>query len=95
MLTAFDQEYCATGLYPNYDPIYPDTVWPGGYNATDCGVYNAPLVISISYASNEAWYPEQYLQRQCLEFLKLGLQGTTVIAASGDYGTADQSRSEC
>jgi tripeptidyl-peptidase I len=90
MLAAFDQHYCVMGLNPEFDPIYPDTEYAGGYNASDCGVDKPTLVISISYAWNEAWYSERYLQRQCLEFLKLGLRGVTVIAASGDRGPADQ-----
>lgn len=92
MLAAFDQYYCKVGLDPAIDPVYPDTgsAASGGYNASDCGSYQPPLVISISDAFNEAWYPRQYLERECLEYLKLGLQGVTVIAATGDWGPADQ-----
>jgi tripeptidyl-peptidase I len=49
-----------------------------------------PSVISISYAFTEADYQPGYLEEQCLGFLKLGLQGVTVIASSGDWGVADQ-----
>jgi tripeptidyl-peptidase I len=95
MLAAYDAGYCETALDPNYDPIYPDidnAGEPGAYNASDCGRFKPPLVISISYAWNEAWFSDEYAHRQCLQFLKLGLQGSTVIAASGDFGTADQRR---
>jgi len=51
-------------------------------------------VISISYVWNEAEFPAGYLRQQCLEYLKLGLRGVTVVAASGDWGVADQ-RSRC
>ncbi|KAH8592563.1 peptidase S8/S53 domain-containing protein [Bisporella sp. PMI_857] len=93
LLAAFDESYCGA-LDPEYDPIYPDTVpapalgYPGGYNSSDCGNFTPTKVLSISYAWSEADYSPAYLQRQCLEYLKLGLQGVTVIFASGDYGTA-------
>ncbi|KAL0931331.1 alkaline serine protease [Colletotrichum truncatum] len=87
MLAAFDQEYCATGLDANFDPLTPTPENPHG---TDCGTADPPLVISVSYAWNEVAFSEQYVRRQCLEFLKLGLRGVTVIAATGDRGTADQ-----
>jgi len=87
MLAGFSREYCETGLDPSVDPIYPDTVNPGGYNASDYGTHQPPLVISISYGSAEASYSERYARRQCLEYLKLGLRGVSVIVSSGDYGT--------
>ena len=89
MLAAFDEEYCKTALDPEFDPVYPDPR-PGGYNSTDCGTYQPPRVIAIAYAWNEAWYSDTYARRQCLEFLKLGLQGVTVLTGSGDRGPADQ-----
>ncbi|KAK1497894.1 aorsin precursor [Colletotrichum abscissum] len=46
------------------------------------------IVVSISYAWNEVSFPKAYLRRQCLEFLKLGLQGVSVISASADCGPA-------
>jgi tripeptidyl-peptidase-1 len=88
MLSGFDRHYCKTALDPDMDPIYPDSKNPGGYNASDCGNRKPPLVISISWAQPEAELPERYLRRQCVEFLKLGLQGVTVLAASGDTGPA-------
>lgn len=80
MLFAFDQSYCGA-TDPGLDH---------GYNASACGIYKPPTVISISYVWNEAEFSDHYLQRQCLEFLKLGLQGVTILAATGDWGTADQ-----
>lgn len=69
------------------DPQYPDQK-PGGYNHTDCGNVTPPKVLSISYTDPEDSFPTAYLERQCIEFLKLGLMGVTVIVSSGDYGTA-------
>ncbi|KAK4447105.1 alkaline serine protease [Podospora aff. communis PSN243] len=86
MLAAFSKDHCTTGIDPTFDSLLP--------NGTDCGTLTPPLVISISAAWNEASFSAPYLHRQCLEFLKLGLLGTTVIAATGDHGTADQLR-EC
>ncbi|KAI1206002.1 peptidase S8/S53 domain-containing protein [Annulohypoxylon truncatum] len=86
MLAAFDAYYCGA-LDPSIDPIFPDDQ-PGGYNkSTDCGTLSPPKVVSISYAWPEVDFPPEYLRRQCLEFLKLGLMGVTVVVASGDTGT--------
>lgn len=32
--------------------------------------------------------PAYYEERQCNEFMKLGLQGTSIFISSGDYGVA-------
>jgi tripeptidyl-peptidase I len=53
-----------------------------------CGVYTPTKVISISYGIAEADQPASYLRRQCNEFMKLGLQGHTILVASGDFGVA-------
>jgi tripeptidyl-peptidase-1 len=45
-------------------------------------------VISISYSGSEADLPAAYQQRQCNEFRKLGMQGVSVVLASGDSGVA-------
>ncbi|KAL2133636.1 hypothetical protein VTI74DRAFT_1992 [Chaetomium olivicolor] len=90
MLAAFDRRYCVTGLDPNYDPVYPDTSNPGGYDGVDCGAHEPPLVVSVSYIWNEAAFSARYLRRQCLEYLKLALRGVSVIVASGDNGPSFQ-----
>lgn len=84
MLAAFDEYYCGS-IDPAYDPVWPDTS-PGGYNASDCGTVTPPKVISISFAWIEGDYSQEYLERQCLEILKLGLMGVTVVVSSGDSG---------
>lgn len=89
MLSAFDKSYCGA-FNADVDPAYPDITNVGGYNSSDCGTQDPPLVLSISYVENEAWFPREYTERQCQEFLKLGLQGVSVIVASGDRGPADQ-----
>jgi len=87
MLAAFDKYYCGS-INPSIDPVYPNSQ-PGGWNSSaDCGTIRPPKVLSITYGDSEANFPREYLERQCLEFLKLGLMGTTVVAASGDYGPA-------
>ncbi|KAK4455418.1 peptidase S8/S53 domain-containing protein [Podospora aff. communis PSN243] len=91
MLGAFDSHYCDTALDANFDPIWPNpTSHPSNYNGSDCGRYTPPRVITIQHVGNEAEFSPAYARRQCLEFLKLGLQGVTVLAATGDRGTADQ-----
>lgn len=51
-----------------------------------CGVYKPMNVISISYAGEEVDLPISYQKRQCLEYMKLGLQGVSVLLPSGDSG---------
>ena len=51
-------------------------------------MYKPTRVISVSYGVSEYDAPVNYTRRQCNEFLKLGLQGHTVVYASGDYGVA-------
>ncbi|RAL08475.1 S53 family peptidase [Aspergillus homomorphus CBS 101889] len=83
--------YCADGECgdaPGLDPVYPDT-YQGGYTGQlMCGTYKPTNVISISYGSQEEDLPDYYQKRQCNEFLKLGLQGTSILIASGDDGVA-------
>jgi tripeptidyl-peptidase-1 len=89
-LDALDGSYCTYSAYgetgddPVLDPTYPD---PNGYEGPlMCGVYKPANVITISYGEQEADLPAYYQQRQCNEFLKLGLQGTSIFVASGDTG---------
>uniref|UniRef100_A0A093V056 Aorsin n=1 Tax=Talaromyces marneffei PM1 TaxID=1077442 RepID=A0A093V056_TALMA len=93
-LDALDGSYCTytaygeTGNDPKIDPVYPDTR-EGGYDGQlQCGVYKPANVISASYGQAEIDLPMKYVERQCNEFLKLGLQGHTIMFASGDYGVA-------
>jgi tripeptidyl-peptidase-1 len=53
-----------------------------------CGVFKPTKVISASYGEAEVDLPANYVKRQCNEFLKLGLQGVSILFASGDYGVA-------
>ncbi|KAE9374533.1 aorsin [Stipitochalara longipes BDJ] len=92
-LDAIDGSYCTYSAFgeagddPNLDPKYPDMLDPEGFSGhTMCGVFNATRVISISYGGQEADLPAYYQQRQCNEFMKLGLQGHSIFFASGDAG---------
>ncbi|PCG93932.1 hypothetical protein PENOC_085330 [Penicillium occitanis (nom. inval.)] len=96
-LDAIDGSYC-TSCYAgecgnaDIDPVYPDT--HGGYQGQlMCGTYKPTNVISISYGAAEDYIPQSYYERQCNEFMKLGLRGVSVFFASGDSGVA--SRSGC
>ena len=53
-----------------------------------CGVYAPTRVISASYGEGEADLPINYQKRQCNEFMKLGLQGHTILFSSGDFGVS-------
>ncbi|KAI0401512.1 peptidase S8/S53 domain-containing protein [Xylaria palmicola] len=70
------------------DPEYPNQ-HEGGYKGElNCGLYKPTNVISISYSGAESELPASYQQRQCAEIMKLGLQGSTIMIASGDSGVA-------
>lgn len=58
-----------------------------------CGTYKPTNVISVSYGAAENYVPQSYYERQCNEFMKLGLRGVSVFFSSGDSGVA--SRSGC
>lgn len=85
-LDAIDGSYCST-ISP-LDPPYPDPAAGGYKGSLQCGVYDPPKVISISYGSAEADLPISYQRRQCAEFMKLGTMGVSVVVASGDSGVA-------
>lgn len=85
-LDSIDGSYCDE-ISP-LDPPYPDPQ-PGGYKGPlQCGVYKKPTVLSVSYGEAEADLPIAYQRRQCSEFMKLGMQGMSVVVASGDSGVA-------
>jgi tripeptidyl-peptidase-1 len=93
-LDAIDGSYCNFTAYgetgnSDIDPPYPDPKFGGYKGELECGVFQAPKVISISYGGDEQSFPMSYAERQCLEYMKLGLQGTTVVIASGDSGVGD------
>lgn len=46
-------------------------------------------VISISWTQDETTSTAAWLQRQCHEYMKLGIMGITVLAATGDSGVGD------
>ncbi|GAD94745.1 alkaline serine protease AorO [Paecilomyces variotii No. 5] len=92
-LDAIDGSYCTYSAYgetgnSDIDPPYPDPASGGYKGQLQCGVYKPTNVISISYGSAEADLPISYQRRQCNEFMKLGLQGVSVLVASGDSGVA-------
>jgi tripeptidyl-peptidase-1 len=47
-------------------------------------------VFSVSYGLMEGALPRFYQERQCREWMKLALQGVSVIFASGDSGVANR-----
>ncbi|GAP88031.1 putative subtilisin-like protein [Rosellinia necatrix] len=93
-LDALDESYCTYegGDQPYVDPAYPD---PNdnemGYQGPlQCGGAPKSNVISVSYGQIEGALPYFYQVRQCHEWMKLGLQGVSVIYASGDSGVANR-----
>ena len=83
--------YCTYmgGDQPYLDPQYPDPNEGGYLGPLQCG--GAPLsnIISFSYGQIEAGLPRFYQQRQCHEWMKLGLQGVSILFGSGDSGVAN------
>lgn len=78
-----------TGNSPTIDPIYPDTTHADGYlGQLECGIYTPTPVISMSYGQAESDLPANYTKRTCNEFMKLGLQGVSIVVSSGDFGVA-------
>lgn len=90
-LDALDGAYCTTEDHSagSQDPAYPDAK-DGGFKGNSCGVYSKalPKVVSTSYGSSEFENGATYAKRQCAEYMKLGLLGTTFVWASGDSGVA-------
>ncbi|CZR58556.1 related to serine protease [Phialocephala subalpina] len=91
-LDAIDGSYCTfmggDSKDPSVDGQYPDSL-PGGFTgAQNCGGFASTNVISTSYGSNEADLTAKYETRQCLEYMKLGLQGVSILYSSGDFGVA-------
>lgn len=91
-LDALDASYCTYegGDQPYVDPAYPDPNEGGYTGPLQCGGAPKSNVISVSYGQIEAALPVFYQQRQCHEWMKLGLQGVSVIYASGDSGVANR-----
>lgn len=91
-LDALDGSYCTYlgGDDPTQDAAYPDpNNAAGAYKGPEaCGGFAATKVISTSYGYNEADLTPFYENRQCYEYMKLGLQGVTFLYSSGDYGVA-------
>ncbi|KAJ3499351.1 hypothetical protein NLG97_g391 [Lecanicillium saksenae] len=57
----------------------------------DSGKFKPTNIISFSYGWGEleaGGFPVNYQKRQCDEFLKLGLQGVSLLVSSGDDGVA-------
>ncbi|KAF8273155.1 subtilisin-like protein [Lactarius quietus] len=85
-LDAVDKSYCT--FEGGDDGIYPDTR-PGGFNKPEsCGTIKPPFVVSLGYGQSESTATHQYAMRQCNEYGKLGLLGTTVLYSSGASGVS-------
>ena len=83
-LDAIDGSFCSfeggNSKDPNVDGQYS--------NQIGCGSFKPTNVISTSYSYNEADLSPQYEQRQCAEYMKMGLQGVTILYSSGDNGVS-------
>jgi len=89
-LDAVDGSFCTFegGDDPTQDGIYPDKAKGGFKGAESCGIIAPPNVVSVSYGQDEASVTAAYANRQCTEYGKIGLLGTSVLYSSGDDGVA-------
>ncbi|KDR74449.1 hypothetical protein GALMADRAFT_227502 [Galerina marginata CBS 339.88] len=89
-IDAVDGSFCTFegGDDPEQDGIYPDTL-PGGFKGPEsCGIVSPPHTVSVSYLQDESTVTPAFANRQCSEYAKLGMMGTTVFHSSGDDGVA-------
>ncbi|KAI0477842.1 subtilisin-like protein [Xylariaceae sp. FL0804] len=91
-LDALDGSYCTYqgGDAPYIDPAYPDPNEYGYTGPLQCGGAPVSNVLSVSYGQIEGALPRFYQERQCREWMKLALQGVSVVYASGDSGVANR-----
>jgi tripeptidyl-peptidase-1 len=91
-LDALDSSYCTYlgGDQPYLDPEYPDPNLDGYTGPEQCGGAPISNVLTVSYGQIEGALPEFYQQRQCHEWMKLGLQGVSIFFASGDSGVGNR-----
>ncbi|KAF9561788.1 subtilisin-like protein [Agrocybe pediades] len=89
-LDAVDGSFCTFegGDDPTQDGIYPDTAKGGFKGPESCGIVAPPFVVSVSYGQDEVSVTPAFANRQCTEYAKLGMLGTTVLYSSGDDGVA-------
>ncbi|KAF5315002.1 hypothetical protein D9619_007273 [Psilocybe cf. subviscida] len=89
-LDAVDGSFCTFegGDDPTQDGIYPDTAKGGFKGPESCGIVAPQFVVSVSYGQDEASVTPAFANRQCTEYAKLGMLGTTVLYSSGDDGVA-------
>jgi len=89
-LDAVDGSFCTFegGDNPTFDGIYPDPAKGGFKGPESCGIIAPPFVVSVSYGQDEASVTAAYANRQCTEYAKLGMLGTSVLYSSGDDGVA-------
>ncbi|KIK61113.1 hypothetical protein GYMLUDRAFT_43210 [Collybiopsis luxurians FD-317 M1] len=96
-LDAVDGSFCTFegGDDPTQDGIYPDPL-PGGFKGPEsCGIIAPPFVVSTSYGEEEVTISAFSATRQCTEYGKLGLMGTTILYSSGDRGVGGHNNGQC
>ncbi|KAF7976404.1 hypothetical protein HWV62_6801 [Athelia sp. TMB] len=60
-------------------------------NAQTCGVVSPPYVVSVSWGGPEAELTGKYVERQCTEYAKLGMMGSSILYSTGDNGVGAHS----
>ncbi|KAF2465040.1 subtilisin-like protein [Lindgomyces ingoldianus] len=87
-----DIQYAMAMTYPQNITLYE----VGNDSTDDAGNVNfmKTKVVSVSWGQNENELTPAYMETVCNEYMKLGLQGVSVIYSSGDDGVAGGS-GEC
>lgn len=90
VLTSLDEQYCDKSYIPpcTHEVCDGDPTEQSDTGGAHCGGVPKTNVISISYGEMEAYLLPKYQKRQCSEWMKLALQGTSVVFSSGDSGVA-------
>lgn len=72
------------------NPSYGEVGYKGFTGKKQVGGVKRPNVFSSSYGNGELLLSRPYQKRQCDEYMKLGLMGTSVLYATGDSGVGSQ-----
>ena len=83
-ITMFQTSGSQNAILDGLDNVYCDHKY-------QCGLYEPTNVISVSYEERETGVALQ--TRECNEYLKLGMQGVSILFASGDQGVAASNHS--
>jgi tripeptidyl-peptidase-1 len=86
-----DLEYAMALVYPQTVTLYQIGMSPAGDGSGDPENFIQTKVISTSWGANENGQTPAYMDMICNEYMKLGLQGVSVLFSTADFGVAGNS----